>query len=410
MNANGRPPGSNPMTSARYLRLFPLALVGLGVAGCANPGPPKPPSLRLPAPVTSLSATRSGDDVELRFTAPMRSTDKLPLRAATITGAFCRGLEHRPCVAVGPRASFARLAADGSAAQVVWHDHLPPALVTGAPRLLAYRVELFNDSGRSAGPSEPAYVAAGQAPDAVADLRAEGTRQGVMLRWAASAGEAGEVILRREELAPPNRPARSEAAKPPAQAPDKRGNAMGAHPPAGFEARHREEDGVDWLDTNAAAGDRTLDTTASADVPYRYVAYRQSRVRLGDRTFELRSAPSAPVEIVLRDLYPPTAPSGLAAAPFFADPGSAGGFTVDLVWQPVEDEKLAGYNVYREAIDARGAASGARQKLTAKLAPLPSFHDATAKPGVRYRYSVTAVGTNGAESAAATVVLEATQQ
>jgi len=53
-----------------------LAGLTLGLtAGCASPGTPLPPSLKLPQAVTGLTATRVGDSVMLAWTTPSRTTN-----------------------------------------------------------------------------------------------------------------------------------------------------------------------------------------------------------------------------------------------------------------------------------------------------------------------------------------------
>ena len=47
-----------------------------------------------------------------------------------------------------------------------------------------------------------------------------------------------------------------------------------------------------------------------------------------------------------------------------------------------------------------------RTRLNPAPVPVPSFHDPSASPAARYRYSVTAVDGKGNESPAATVLLE----
>ena len=75
------------------LALSASLTVSAGLAGCASPGPPLPPSLKLPQVVapTALTATRVGDAVTLHWTTPMRTTDKL-LIAGPITAVICRNL------------------------------------------------------------------------------------------------------------------------------------------------------------------------------------------------------------------------------------------------------------------------------------------------------------------------------
>jgi hypothetical protein len=157
---------------------------------------------------------------------------------------------------------------------------------------------------------------------------------------------------------------------------------------------------VVWLQTNASAG-TTLDTSAEADAPYRYIAVRQRVAQIGGRSLPYRSAESAPAAFILQEIYPPPAPAGLTAAGFVSASGS---YAVDLVWQPVDDAGLlaglAGYNVYREA-------AGAATKLNDAPVQVPGFHDVTASATEGYRYRVTAVDKKGNESAAAAYALAA---
>ncbi len=350
--------------------------MALVLVGCASPGPPRPPSLQLPQPVRDLTATREGDRVTLRFTIPQRTTDGLPIREARLNASLCRGEEAQPCLFV-PSLKDVELSVSqgGSAAEraVAWHDHLPAPETSGEPQLLLYRVQLSNLEGKTAGWSEPAFTAAGAAPAAVQGLSAEETRAGILLRWQPAGGPpAGNVVLRRELVSP----------------------ASGAK---------RDEIEPVWLDSHAAgatAGE-TIDSTATEDTPYRYVAVRRRSFTLGRQMVKLDSAPSAPVFITWHNAFPPAAPSGLSAAPF----ANAGAFSVDLIWEPVEEPGLKGYVVTRQAIDDAGAPTGSPEPLTPQPVELPAFHDGTAKQGVRYRYTVQAVSKKNVDGQAATVAI-----
>jgi hypothetical protein len=424
-----------------------LSAVSLLISGgCASPGPPRSPSLGLPTVVTDLSAERIGDSVELHFTAPSRSTDKLPLRSATLRGVLCRAVAHQPCVAIagfsGPTA-IATTAPGGGPNLVTWRDRLPPGLSSGSRRLLSYRVEFFSVSGNSAGKSEAAYTLAGDSPPAVEDLRAEGTRQGIVLRWRPASATDASVILERENLSPSAQPARSGTGRAKRPGNERPGNGRPANErPA--KATNRTPANIVWLNTNSSkqpgtaggAGSQdlapegtpanaesastaeTLDTTALPDVPYRYTAERRLTVTLGGRPLEMHSTPSTPVEITLREVYPPPAPSGLTAAGYFASGEPSPAFSVDLIWQPVDSTGLlaglAGYNVYRAQLPAEPQRTQAgeippspgRERLNTTPVPLAAFHDTTANPARAYRYFVTAVDRRGNESSAATVDLQ----
>jgi hypothetical protein len=347
--------------------------------GCASPGPPRAPSLHLPGRVTGFSAERRGDAVVVRFKTPQQTTDKEPLRGA-VTASLCRAVADGPCHSTSSFPGKVTVAG-----QVEWVDVLPSELTSGALRRLSYRVELFNAQDRSAGPSEPVFAVGGEAPRRVDGLYAEGSHGGIVLRWTPEAQVSGDVLVEREALNPA--PKKKEPKSASAQ---KDRSALPA------SMKQSKDESLVWLHAadSASGGDRggMIDTTASADEPYRYTAVRSRSVTIDGRKLEMRSGPSVAVEITLRDVFPPAVPQGVVAAGFPVEGSDR--IAVDLVWQPNTESDLAGYNVYRQAAD------GTAVKLTAKPVALPAFHDATAAHGVSYRYTVTAVDAKGNESAA----------
>jgi hypothetical protein len=270
---------------------------------------------------------------------------------------------------------------------VTWVDRLPAAATIGEPRLLEYRVELTNEEGRTAGWCDAAYTAEGAAPAAVEGLQASETREGILLQWSPAQDSArDQVILRREEIIPPARKERSPGTL------------------NGTRRGSKSEEPV-WLESHADRADATLDASAAENTEYRYVAVRRRMEEIGGRKVELRSAESQAAEITWLNRFPPAAPEGLSAAPFAEN----GGFAVDLVWDPVvpaaSEARVKGYMVTRQAVDASGSAVGQAERLG--MVELPAFHDAAAKAGVGYRYTVQAVSAKGVEGAAATVVVPA---
>ncbi len=295
---------------------------------------------------------------------------------------------------------------DGAANIVTWRDALPDALRTGPPRLLGYRLELFNATGRSAGRSDPAFAVAGAAPAPILGLRADGSRLGIVLSWSPTADSADPILLSREDLSPAPTPEPAKPTPPQPAAPRSKSKAAAAKPRRPPPATNN----LLWLDTHGSTSASTLDAAAAPDTPYRYVAYRQRSVTLGGRELQIRSGPSAPVELTLHLIYPPPAPTGLSVIGFPGNsPGSpeAGStprpFAADLIWQPVDDTGLlaglAGYNIYRQPLGASGQPSASPVRLNPALVPLPAFHDATPLSTQAYRYTVTAVDRQGNESA-----------
>ncbi len=379
-----------------------LSLLMALVTGCASPGPPRAPSLHLPQPVKELSAERRGDVVVLRFATPQRTTLDEPVMEA-VTATLCRSVGTGPCVAT---ASYPGKVA--IAGEVEWTDALPAGLASGPSRAVAYRIEVFNVAGRSAGPSSAAWVMAGEAPKAVEGLSVTGSRDGVVLRWAPDPTGSGEVLVRR--VAVEVRAAvKAEAARQPEMAAEKKAQQrkkkrVGQSGASVAGVTPVERDGSVWLHAAMSGGGGAVDNggmvdaTASADVAYRYTAVRSRTVMLDGRSLELRSVTSAPATVTLHDVFPPAAPKGLLAAAFPLPQGD--GVAVDLVWQPNGERDLAGYNVYRQALGADGAVTGSMVKLSATPVQTLVFHDVGVVRGRGYRYTVTAVDAKGNESAA----------
>ena len=365
----------------------------LGAAGCASPGPPLPPSLNLPAELQAgeLSAARVGDEVRLSWTMPTQNTDKLLIRGR-VTAVVCRDTVSGPGgvrgtagkarggAAVGGKAQCAEVTrvteASGAAATAV--DRLPAELAEGPERLLAYRVELENAAGRTAGPSPAVYAAAGAAPKPVQGLGAEPTKAGVVLRWrAAGAGNGSDwVELVRTTVSAPGGTTATAG----------QGGLPGAekHP---VEVRLR-------AGTEDAGG--TIDRTAELGYAYRYTAERVRAVTVGGQRLEERSGVSGGVEVAVRDVFAPDAPKGLVAAPGFAGEKPA----IELSWEPDVEPRLAGYRVYRR----EGA--GEWKRTGPELVTGAEYQDTAVTAGVRYEYRVTAVSSAGNESGPSDVTAE----
>ena len=205
-----RSEGDRPVVCAR--RSFEAFALGAALAlallsGCASPGPPLPPSLKLPEVVSGLTASRVGDEVRLHWTTPSRTTDKL-LIAGPIEAEICREnlAAAAPATAVKGGQSAAPGARENAATAPCFPvvlrkrvtpgaseavDALPAELTAAPARLLAYRVQLRNAAGRTAGASAAVFAASGPAPQAVEELRGKATKAGVVLEWRPEAQGTG---------------------------------------------------------------------------------------------------------------------------------------------------------------------------------------------------------------------------
>jgi hypothetical protein len=340
----------------RRLRVAVSAGFGLPLlmmAGCGMVAAPQPPSLKLPEPVTDLTAQRVGNQVELHWTMPKRDTDKV-LLVGDQKVRVCRHVESNPCVIAG-NPLFA------PQATATFTDTLPTALTAGAPRPLAYTVELENHAGRSAGPSNTAVTTAGAAPSQIANLGARAQADGIVLSWTPEGGDATIRIHR------------TLAEKPVAQKSGGQKSQLPAEQTLEFSGK---DEG------------RVLDHDAALDHMYTYTAQRIVTLAVEGKSVAVASIPSKSITINARDLFAPATPAGLQAV---ADPEAR---AIDLSWQPDTEPDLAGYTVYRR--DAGSSAAPVR--ISPPAQPALSFRDTTAQPGHTYDYSVSAVDHDSNES------------
>jgi hypothetical protein len=411
----------------RVRRGLPVALAALltaCAAGCASPGQPHPPSLNLPEPVKDLTAERVGDVVRLHWTTPRTTTERIDIKGP-MAAEICRITMTAPVPKTPACALVTRQVVQSGPTQA--EEALPPVLTVDPPALLAYRVQIFNSHGRSAGLSPEAFAAAGAAPPPVDQLRATPTHDGAMLEWQQTNSPAA-VELDRLPVGPdgvvvepaPRKPeskssSRSTIKKPadrpqrPAPASSPKPLKMTASAPAEVKLRTpiqpTDVRGTDVRGTDAGGTDAggTIDHTVEKGATYRYTAQRVRSVSLGGHALEIRGIVSQPVTVVMRDIFPPQPPSGLEAVPGGA---TASDRSIDLSWTPSADADLAGYNVYRQDIDSKGAAAGTAARLNVTPVVGPAYRDQTAVAGRRYAYRVTAVDTAGNESAPSADVQE----
>lgn len=394
------------------LAVASVTLLVTATVGCASPGPPRAPSLNLPDIARDVTADRIGDEVVLRWDTPTKNTDRLDIKGP-ITAEICRA----PVVAVSlaspsnPAAPPActvvkRLPVQSGPTQAV--DVLPHTLTAGPAVLLAYRVQLLNVNGRSAGPSKVAFAVAGSAPPLVEQLKATPVRQGVMLEWQKTDSTA-EVVLDRRlvgpdgvplgpvpvKVSPPKTTSKSRKLPPPSAAtPKPQPHSMAPATPAEIRLK---------TPSQSADSGGTLDETTRIGEGYSYTAQRVRSVTLDGHTLQLRSAVSSPVVFVSHDIFPPLVPTGLEAVPGGA---TAADRSIDLSWTPNTEADLAGYSVYRQEVTSSGEVAGTAARLNSTPIVGPAYRDQTVVPGRRYSYRVTAMDASGNESAPSAAVQE----
>jgi hypothetical protein len=122
--------------------------------------------------------------------------------------------------------------------------------------------------------------------------------------------------------------------------------------------------------------DRALDTSIRFGETYEYRAQRVARVTVGGSTLELAGPLSLPLRIDAVNVFPPSAPKGLAAVATAGENGS--GPAIDLSWLPGIEADLAGYIVYRR--DSAATDSNWQRISPAQPVVGPGYHDPMCSP------------------------------
>jgi hypothetical protein len=335
------------------------------LAGCATIGPPQPPSLELPKPPSDLRASRKGDKVTLTWTIPNVTTDRQTVRGLGPTR-ICRGVEPvlNSCGTsageLAPGASTTRKS-PGQKIMNNYTDLLSAQLKSEDPSAFAtYAIEVLNSSGRGAGLSNQVRVPVLQAPPAPGGFRAALSNQGIALTW------NGNLL----PFIPPY-PVRNL-----------------------YRVYRRPEDSqqqvlVGQLQVGTESSSSLLDQSFEWEKTYYYRATVLTVIaQPGKPDIQFEGGDTPEIKVFAHDMFPPAVPSGLQAV--FSGPGQQ--LFIDLIWAPVADIDLAGYNVYRREAGAEV------EKLNAELMKTPAYRDQNVSSGKTYFYSVSAVDVRGNES------------
>ena len=122
-----------------------------------------------------------------------------------------------------------------------------------------------------------------------------------------------------------------------------------------------------------------VDSTAQFGKPWSYKVYAAEKVATGEAQSDLSKA----CDVTPIDTFAPAPPVGLTAVPSTA--------SVELVWERNTEPNLIGYRVYRATGD------GAFERI-ADTQELPAYSDHKIEAGKTYRYAVSAMKNNQAES------------
>jgi hypothetical protein len=339
-------------------------LTVVALCGCGTPGAPQLPSLNLARPVDNLTATRSGNHVQLDWTLARKNTDRTMVKHIPVVR-VCRreGLALMgTCIVVAevPAPKPEPRSKNGpppEAVRMQYVDDLPPKLGEQNPAgFVTYAVEQMNSHDRSAGLSNQVAVPVAPtiAPPEEVSLALSG--EGVRVSWVGSP--------------PPT-------------------------PPEGltyqYQIDRRPVGGPAYIgvgNVEPSAQGLYLDKTFEWEKKYEYRILTLTQVHSHGLNATVPGEASSPVEIFTRDIYPPAQPAGLQAV--FSSVGQKP--FVDLTWAPNLEGDLAGYNVFRRV------EGGQFEKLNKQLVQVSSFRDENVEPGRKYVYVVSAVDLRANES------------
>src|ERR1700722_17604634 len=323
-------------------KLTALASLCLILAGCAQTGPPLPPSLELPKPPADLRAIRKGNVVTLTWSEPTLTTDHQTVRYVGPT-LICRSPESEMATC---GTSLAMLPPPANAVPTPakkpqpkppptpqnYVDTLPPGAQSEKPDAeLTYAVEVLNRNAKGAGLSNRVHVSAITPLPAPNDLAAKLNDDGVDLTWTSTAeppttpGVQYRYRIYRRNLVAANESAShsNQNRENPGNKKDKNKDTIAAEVPVGPAGHFL--DPVEWENT------------------YQYRITSVTIITKADSQEQVEGEDSHQVQIVAHDIFPPSIPVGLQAV--YSGEGQRP--FIDLIWAPVPNADLAGYNIYR---------------------------------------------------------------
>jgi hypothetical protein len=268
------------------LSLLILALLVLG--GCAYVGDPLPPALKVPSPVTDLSASQLGGELQVSFTIPAKTLEDLPL---TQLGAIDLKIGSNPSQPFSPEQWSAAAQSVASSVKQPGKVELKLPAKDWANQEVILGVRLSNPKGRFSPWSNFITLKVVNPLNKPTQLRAVATAAGVAIEWAN----------------PEPRPALS------------------------WKLFRRAAGEANDTEMATVQQPKFLDTGAAFDTAYRYTVQAMEA--------EAISEMSDPLGITPEDKFAPVAPQGLS---ILAGPASA-----QLSWERNQEADLAIYRIYR---------------------------------------------------------------
>lgn len=343
------------------MRLFALILALSSLVACGTPGAPQPPSLNIPKPVSDLKAVRKGDTVTLSWNAPQKTTDgalfrhagKMIVKRSAGDGQAGAHVGELP---LGP--AYKRQEPQAETLQ----DSVSQLLLSSSADFATYTVEAINNSGKSAGQSNPVAVPLVLTSPPPQAIEVHVVPQGVSVSWNQTSPLDQRTSLVVQYV---YRIMRRQVDS--------------NQPPVMVKQLNAENGAV-----------LAIDSSIEWEKQYQYwVTPVTLWQRDGLQRGEIEGDDSSVATVTTLDVFPPAVPSGLQAV----SSQIGQNLFIDLTWNPNTDSDLAGYNVYRRTEETQPV------KINPALVKLPTFRDDDVHSGVRYLYSVSAVDLRNNESA-----------
>ena len=339
-----------------------LASAGLLLfAACGKRRPPLPPVERVQQRTEALSGAQQGNQVILSWPAPQRNAPDSSVQSIRRVDVYRLAEKPGASMALTEEEFAARSTLIGS----VTYDEIKNAGETltytdtlelaGQPTRLRYAVRYVNASGQRAAFSnflaiEPAARIA-QAPVL---QNAAITEDAITLTWQPpSANIDGSAPV---NLLGFNIYRLDETQTEPAQTP---------------------------INSALVSGSQYADKTFRFGNNYRYIV---RAVSLGTEGAQVESLNSNALPVAPRDIFPPSAPTGISAV-------AAVPPRISIFFAANKESDIAGYNIYRSTDPNLPKASWT--KLNQSLLTRTTFQDLRVEPGQKYYYYLTAVDQAG---------------
>jgi len=297
--------------------------------------------------------------VFLTWTNPTATTDRQTIRTLGPTG-ICRTLSRDMQECGAPVGTLPATTANApkQSAPASFTDSIADLESSDSSAIATYAVEVPNTEGRSAGLSNRVRVPLIRTLPPPQNFQTQVTKDGVVSSWTAEIPNAPSGVHYVFRIL------RSGA--------DSKQTAVGEVAAADSSSYTFTDSQIEW--------EKTYDyfVEAVTVIP-----------QAGKPNIQVEGDDTPVAKVFADDVFPPAMPTGLQAV--FSGPGQQP--FIDLVWAPVSDVDLAGYNVYRHT---EGTAAA---KINSELVKTPAYRDANVQAGNRYYYSVSAVDLRGNESA-----------